>query len=46
MLTDSKTIKKDIVLRADSQTVSDLIHISQDAVTIDLSCPTSGRVQT
>ena len=46
MLPDSESVKEYIVLRTNSQTLADLIHISHNAVAIDNGCPRGGGVQT
>ena len=46
VFTDCKAIKQDVVLRTDSQALANLIHVSEDTVSVDGSRTTGGRVQT
>ena len=41
---DSEPVKQDIVLGADSQTLSDLVHVSPDVIAIDHCCTSRGCV--
>ena len=45
MFPDSESVKEHVVLRADAQTVSDQVHVRQDAVAIDHGRAFSGCVQ-
>lgn len=46
VLADCEPVKEDVVLRADAQTVSDEVHVSQDAVPAHLCRATGGGEQT
>ena len=46
MLKDSESVKEDIVLWTDAKTVSDLIHVVPDVITIDDCCTSCWCVET
>jgi len=45
VLADCQAVVENVVLGADPKAVSDLVHLGQDAIAIDLRTATSGRVQ-
>ena len=38
MFLDSESVKEDVVLGTDAETVSDLVHVTPDVITIDDCC--------
>ena len=46
MLHHSESVEEHIMLGTDSETLSDLVHVAPDVITIDDCCTTSWCVQT
>ena len=46
MFPDGESVKEDIVLGTDAETVSDLVHVAPYVISIDDCCPSRRCVQT
>ena len=45
VLSDRQAIKENVMLRTNAETLSDLVHICENTVSIDGSCTTGGGVE-